>query len=467
MTNFNALKLVASTLAIGAGFATGAIAGDSGQETASEAQAKMMKVAGSAAAVAKKAMANGKMELAVEQAEKAVAAMPQDPSYRTLLGDVYLSAGRFASAKQSFSDALALDEGNGRAALKLALALSAEGEKAEALQVLGANRDRIDAADYGLALVLAGDAGSALPVLEEAARGPNSSAKVRQNLAFAHAMSNNWALARTIAAQDLSADLVTKRIMEWSTLSRAREPHVQVATILGIKPAFDPGQPQSLALGTVAPGASMLAAVEAPVTETEVAAAAPAVSVPLPVEAAEPVQVPVAAQPVLVAAAPVAEVPLEQRIVFAPRSAVVQPLPASYRQTNAPRAAAAKQVVVPAKTAAAAAVPARAVEAGRYVVQLGAYSSPQRAEQGWNRLTGKLNELKGYDPQSARVRVKTASFYRLSVSGFTTKDDAGRVCSKIRASGGDCFIRATAGDAPLAYALRNFKGGTRIASARR
>ncbi len=471
MMNINALKLVASTLAMGAVFATGAIAGDSRQSSTSETQMKMMKVAGSAAAIAKKAMASGKTDLAVEQAEKAVAAMPQDPSYRALLGEVYLSAGRFASAEQSFSDALSLDETNTRAALKLALAKAALGKKPEALQVLEAHRDHLDAADYGLALTLAGEAGSAVPVLEEAARGSNSSAKIRQNLAFAYAMSNNWARARAIAAQDLTPDLVTKRIMEWSSLSRSREPYEQVAAILGVKPGYDPGQPTSIALGDVAPGTTMLAEAETPVTDAEVAVAASTVSVPLPVDGAEPV----AAQVADVVAAPAAVSSLEDRIVFAPRSDVVQPLPASYRQASTTRkshnpgaqvavASAPKQLVVPVKTESSA---PRGVESGRYVVQLGAYSSPQRAEQGWNRLAGRLQGLKGYEPQSARVRVKTASFYRLSVSGFATKDDAGRVCSKIRSAGGDCFIRSVAGDAPLAYALRSWKGGTRIASARR
>jgi Flp pilus assembly protein TadD len=469
MVVVNALKLAASTLAIGAVFASGVSASDQSSQAASASQVRMMKVASTAAAIARKAIASNKGALAVTHAEKAVAAMPQDESYRMLLGESYLSAGRFASAETAFADVLSLDAGNSRAALKMALSMIAVGKQVEALEVLDANRDRILDADYGLALTLAGNAGAALPILDVAARSENASAKVRQNLAFAHAMSNNWAAARRIAGQDLTSDLVTKRIMEWAALARPKTSADQVAGILGVTPAFDPGQPAMLALGVVEPQNSGLAAAEVPVSQAEVAAAAPSVSMPLEEVVAEE------AQPVQVAAM-VEPAPAAQQIVFGPRQEIVQAIPAARRSVPLIRAASkpmkrmpAKQVVVPAsrqKSASVAPAP-RAVETGRYAVQLGAYSSPQRAEQNWNRIAGKVSELRGYDPQSARIRVKTASLFRLSVTGFAAREDASRVCTKIKASGADCFIRSTSGDSPLRMALRTSKGGTRIASARR
>jgi cell division protein FtsN len=59
------------------------------------------------------------------------------------------------------------------------------------------------------------------------------------------------------------------------------------------------------------------------------------------------------------------------------------------------------------------------------------------------------------------VKVKAGSLYRLSVSGFETREAAGKVCSRIKAAGGQCFVRSIAGDAPLQWAQR---GGTKIAA---
>ncbi len=454
--NINALKLAASALAVGAVFASGASASNKGSEAADAGQAEMMKVASTAAGVARSAMAAKKSSLAVTHAEKAVAAMPHDASYRMLLGEAYLFAGRFASAETAFVDTLALDNAHVRAALKLSLARSAQGKNAEAVEVLEAHRDQLAAADYGLAMTLAGDPGSAIPVLDAAARGVDATAKIRQNLAFAHAMSNNWAAARTIAGQDLSPDMVTKRIVEWAALSRPQTAADQVAGILGVKPAFDPGQPVALALGVVAPREEMLAVAEQPVTPMEVASAAPAVSVPL--------EETVAAAPV-VAGDPLPVVQNTQQIVFGPRSPVVQPIP--QRVATAPLIRANLSPTKQAVVAHASAKGTKVTQSGRYVVQLGAYSSAKRAEAGWNRLSRQMTHLGSYDPQTARIRVKSASLFRLSVTGFAARDDAGRVCASIKAAGAECFIRSVAGDSPLRWALRTPTGGTRIASARR
>jgi Flp pilus assembly protein TadD/cell division protein FtsN len=514
MINVNALKLAASTLAVGAVFATGATASNKGSQAASASQAEMAKVASMSAGIARGAIASRKGSLAVTNAEKAVAAMPQDASYRMLLGEAYLSAGRFASAEQAFSDTMALDAGNVRAALKLSLSRSAQGKQAEAVEVLQANRDRLSAADFGLAMTLAGDPGSAIPILDAAARGVDANAKVRQNLAFAHAMSNNWAVARRIAAQDLAPDLVTKRIVEWAALARPETAADQVAGILGVKPAFDPGQPVSLALGEVQPQDQALAAAEVPVTQAEVASSSESVSVPL--ESAEPVAVaqaaPMPSTQGLATQAIAAQGQSPQSIVFAAYSPVVQPLPASYNRTPVKVAkTVAPSRVAPSRVAAKAVAPLKAVspkqmivevakanpapnapkatESGRFVVQLGAYSSAKRAEQGWGRLSGRIAQLRNYDPKTAKVQVKTASLFRLSVSGFTAREDAGRVCTAIKASGGECFIRSITNDSPLRFASRTVKpkaatkvaakapaktapknaanGGTLLASARR
>ncbi len=457
MMYVKAMKLAASTLAVGAAAVTG-VTFDSATASQS-AQAEMMKVASNAAAVARKSIASKKGEVAVRYAEKAVAAMPQDASYRLLLGEAYLADGRFASAETAFGDVLKLDPGNGRAALKMSLAMAAQGKSTDALAVLDQHREQMNAGDYGLALVLAGQPGAAIQVLNTAARSIDATPKIRQNLAFAHAMAGNWAIARTIAGQDLAGDTLHQRIGEWAILARPQTVADQVAGILGVKPSEDAGQPMALALGTVVDAPTALATAEMPTTEAEVASASSSVSMPL----AEAVSAEVQAEnaPAADPVAAVEGVASAQKVVFGPRQEIVQPIPAKRGvQTSAN---ASNQMIIPASNN----VSAKPMGAGKFAVQLGAYSSPRRAEQGWNRLSNKISSLGSYDPQTARVRVNAASLYRLSVTGFTTREDAGRVCTQIRTAGAECFIRSVAGDAPLRWALRTPKMGTRVAVARR
>jgi hypothetical protein len=42
--------------------------------------------------------------------------------------------------------------------------------------------------------------------------------------------------------------------------------------------------------------------------------------------------------------------------------------------------------------------------------------------------------------------------YRLSVKGFGSVNEAQALCSSLRRSGGSCFVRNFAGDAPVQYA---------------
>ena len=123
-----------------------------------------------------------------------------------------------------------------------------------------------------------------------------------------------------------------------------------------------------------------------------------------------------------------------------------------------------KQAVIPAENSMAGQLsrPFRPVESGTFVVQLGAFSNASRAEVAWRGAVGRTRELAGYGASTARINVNNASLYRLSVAGFTTRAAAGRVCARVKAAGGECFVRAIAGDTPLQWA--SAKGGTRFAS---
>ncbi len=456
------LKLAASTLVIGSAVVTGVGAAQSASENVQSPRQSMAKLAQDSSDKAEKAIAGKQGDVAVEWAERAVAAMPQDGKFRMVLGDAYLAAGRFASAEAAFSDALTLSPDLGRAALKLSLSKIAMGRGPDALSVLEANKSKISVADYGLALALAGDPGAAIAVLEPAARGYDANVKTRQNLALSYAIGGRWVEARAIAAQDLPGAVVDKRMREWASFVRPTAAWDQVASLLGVTPVFDDGLPSALAL--VQTGAA-----------------------PVDVAVAAPVEVPVQAdQPAQFAendAAPAAEAyPVQTAasggVIFAPLSPVVQAIPAQsarpvqkVARTSAPliksNRTPVKQVIVStatpvAKRTAAPVKAATAVEGGKFSVQLGAYSSAARAEAAWTNVAKQNAALAKRGPSTSRVTANKASLYRLAVAGFTSREDATRVCTQVRSSGGSCFVRSSAGDTNMRYAKRGT--GTRLAA---
>lgn len=463
MKTVGMLKIAASSLVLVTAIAP-VNASRFGQETSAPE-----KRAAEAAQQASNFMAKRKFANAVEKAEIAVAAMPRVAEYRALLGQAYLSAGRFISAETTLGEAAALDPANARAGLNLALAQIANAHNDRALATLDTYRDRLSAADFGLAVALAGDLEGATSVLEAAVRAPESDAKTRQNLALAYALSNRWREARIMASQDLAGDVLYARMTEWAAMSNPSTASQQVATLLRVNPVFDPGQPQSLALapGSVQqlaiapvrapqPPAASFGADPAPVFEVADSASAK----PMPAIDQAPVEV--------AAASPAASAPkIIGGVWWGESKPVVQPVPASHaRPAPLIRSAARpiKQVVVPGENSMAAqsARPFRPVESGNFVVQLGAFGSPAGAQIAWRGAVGRTRELASYGASSARVQVRNATLYRLSVAGFTTRAAASQVCTRIKAAGGECFVRTIAGDAPLQWALA--KGGTKLAS---
>ena len=132
---------------------------------------------------AEKALEKGKITKAIRYAEEAVQAEPRNGSYRALLGTVYLEAGRYNSAAQSFADALELGDTDSRTVLSYALTSTAVGKGKQALKELREWESALDPADAGLAIALAGDPKRGVFVLTNALRAGQNSAKVRQNLA--------------------------------------------------------------------------------------------------------------------------------------------------------------------------------------------------------------------------------------------------------------------------------------------
>ncbi|MBU6206088.1 MAG: tetratricopeptide repeat protein, partial [Alphaproteobacteria bacterium] len=285
MTRNTCLKFVKAAL-LGSvalsGIGLGVVMASSNDDGVSQSEAR------DAAIQAQHAYAKHDYKHAIKYGERAVAGDPRNADYRLALGQSELAAGRFASAQQLFSDVLALDPARGRAALDLALTQAALGNPSAGRATLEANRLQLTAQDFGLAAALTGDTAEAIRVLEMAARSDSATPKIRQNLALAYALAGRWSEARMTASQDLSPELVDQRMTEWAALAHPQSSWEQVASVLHVKPANDPGLPMRLALQTdhhqalaqLAPG---LEAAPAPVA----AAAAPA-----PVLAATPTSAP-------------------------------------------------------------------------------------------------------------------------------------------------------------------------------
>ncbi len=412
-----------------------------------------------AATRAQLALASGDFAGAVNWAEQAVANSPREAMLRTLLGNAYLGAGRFASAEAAYNDALTLGGQEPAIALKLVLAQIAQGRGEQAMQMLDQLRAAADPGDVGLAMALAGQPGNAVALLDEAARRPEADARTRQNLALAHALAGNWEMARVVAAQDIPADQLDARLAEWMAIAKPNNGSGQIAALLGVSPAAaDPGQPARLALRE---------------TGERMAVAAPA---PLPMNAA-PSPEPMPAEPQVAASettvindpgfasAPIAETP-----VAVAASEVTVPLPAA--EPAPPPAEPGEQLADVAQTLESLrAEPIRPsgklpkvsqlrrTAAARFarsgvVVQLGAYGSPARMQTAWSAIARRHSAMARYTPASARFKARGGTVYRLSLQGFGSDREARLLCEQLKRSGSACFVRNIAGDTPVRFAAR-------------
>ena len=464
MTNNATLRVAASALVIGATLVS---CKSSGGRIASASAVAPKAEEGAAKLYARvqSEVQQGRLAEALATAERVVELAPSDAGYRMLLADLYLKNGRFVSAETAYSDVLTLDPENSRAGLTRALAMIAQGKGGEASMELDRLSSTASPADVGLAFALAGQPQRGIEMLEPAARAPQATGRVRQNLALAHALKGDWQRARIIAAQDLSPDQLNQRLEQWAALANPTTPAAQVAAVLGVNPVADGGQPARLALAPAAVEQQAFAAAEpaAPIVAQAALAAAPAaVGGPEEVVSADqteafayqaPEHGDIFAAPAETAsvAVPVAPEPAKDAafIQRAQLAAAVNSL------VEAPRKA--PRVV---KTPIMAFTPEKSVAkppisgTGRYVVQIGAYRNARQVEQAWARAY-KLYGFGESQPLSTTVSIPgKGTFHRLAVAGFEKPAEAAQLCQSIRTRGGACFVRATAGDAPVQWASR-------------
>ena len=371
--------------------------------------------------LAQQMLQRGETAQALGHVEKAVELSPRDSGYRMLLGDLYLKNGRFLSAESAFSDVLILDPTNSRAMFNFVLAQIALGKRASAIVKLDHLAQTLPCTDIGLAYALDAYPERAMKILEAAARSPDADGRVRQNLALAYALAGDWQRARITASQDLSPADLAGRMEQWARFVQPAAQWDQVASLLGVTPAQDAGQPVRLALAP--PAAEMPAYAESqPQAAPEAPVAYAAIEEPAE---APPVQVHYDKPP-----------PLE-----APQPKLVK---ASLPAPTSKPAPAKKLVQEPRPSASA----------GRFVVQLASYDSPAALSEGWSQLRKRF-ALGSASPVSAVVNLPgKGKFHRLALAGFGTQAEAARACATIKGKGGACFVRAEAGDAPMQWASR-------------
>lgn len=477
MMNNVALKFAASTLILGVATIGCTPAANMYRPVALSAKAaKAEKGAAKLFAQAEEAMRRQDFAEALTHIENGVALSPSDVGYRMLLADLYLKNGRFLSAETTFSDVLTLNPGNARAEMNLALVQIALGKNYAATSRLDRLAETAEAGDVGLAFALAGQPQRAIEMLEPAARAAGADARVRQNLALSYALAGDWQKARTTAAQDVAPGELHERIRQWAAFAQPQASWTQVASLLGVTPVEDLGQPTRLALTPVAPAettAFAAAEIEQPVeAETPPVAVASEALEPVAVASASPAPVVTASAPIApveTAYAPVAPVVLvEVESVPAPLYAeTVRTLveaPAAIIRASAPVAAPIQAFVsarkVPRIAGASETKAIREAKASRFVVQIGAYRSPEQVEQAWAKAYKRYPLAGERTPLSTTVVIPgKGTFHRLSVSGFGTPGEAARVCGSIRAKGGACFVRTNAGDIPVRWATRYSRDG--------
>ncbi|MBL9066552.1 MAG: SPOR domain-containing protein [Sphingopyxis sp.] len=443
------------------GFVLSVATGCSGMGAMAEAPSRAAgkpALAAKSATQARAALEAGKVSKAVGLAEAAVAGSPRDASYRALLGQAYLNDGRFASATAALTEAMELGASDSNTIIALTLAHIAQGKGAEAITLLQAHRDTVPASDIGLALALAGDSEGAIYVLTDAARAPDASARTRQNLALAFALSGRWAQAQILASQDLSPAKLEARMAEWSKLAETPNAQLRVASLIGTKAQTDAGMPVRLALSNFAD--TQMAAAEAPV---ELASADPA-----PVAAYAP------PPPVLADASSAirsVELPMPERTAdgVVPVTELPQPKPASevimadaapYRA--APRVAgegrirpAQQKALELATVLIPKAIAFNAQKPSGWAVQLGAYDSLGIAKEKWGGLKKRNGVLANFPASSHAATVNGRTFYRLTVNGLATRADANNLCSELKAKGQTCFVRAMGGSESIQWAAKS------------
>lgn len=391
----------------------------------------------------------------ISAAEAAVKASPRDAALRSALGRAYLRGGRFESAATVLGDAVVLGDVSPRTMLSLALARTAMGQNREAVATLQAVQGSLPAADYGLALALAGDTAQGVSVLAEAVHSGQANEKLRQNLAYAYALDGHWAEARTVAAMDLPADKLDARLTQWAANAQPGAERARVAALLGAPMVSDAGLPAVLALKDGGAGEQL--AVKAPVATPlpppadkelppvggdSAPAAQPATGTMLAsAEPRTPTFTPVQPQGVTTPAYAPTYTPVSKPVASPLR---VAPQRVAYAKPRVEKRVAAKPVKRKVEVA-------RTEMPSTHLIQLGAFSTSANAEKARKEFLAKRSELRSHDVTVTKAVVNGRDFWRVAASGFDSATAHG-ACGRVKKAGGACFAYEN-GHLPAGQAL--------------
>lgn len=453
-----AISTVVTAVAL-AGCSASSFGGRTSARYAPQQELAHPKMAAQSSAKAEAALVAGKLADATQFAEAAVMAAPRDGAYRTLLAKIYMQDGRFSAAAMAYADAAELIEFQSDSVISYALAKVAEGDRQGAVAWLTEMADGLPASDLGLALALAGDHDGALYVLGEASRRSDATAQTRQNLSLALALAGRWAQASLVASQDLPMNRVKKRMVEFSALASQPSKASQIASLMGVKLRGDAPMPAQLALANfpasvmqaeaadlsapvLADAGAMIADMVAEVKAVPMAAAERDVPMPAPVMAAAE-------------AAPSAD-GIAPAVMFAafdasdhspasPPVVLAQEAEDEALSVDVLTAAFDQQMV----RAQAIAAPSRQT----WSVQVASLDSAANAKLAWYDVTARTPVAARFAASTHMARMGSRSYYRLTLDGMATRQEAQRLCNQLQAAKQDCFVRQN-GDAQPLWAVR-------------
>ncbi|MEL7689051.1 SPOR domain-containing protein [Citromicrobium bathyomarinum] len=393
---------------------------------------------------ATEARTSGKTEKAVALAEQAALAAPQDPAAKAELGNSYLAAGRFASARQAFDDALALGDVSPRTALGFILASIGVGDNRAAIETLDQWRDAMSPADAGLAYALAGNPAMGAQILTNALRSGDNTATVRQNLAYTHALGGQWATARILAAEDVPPAELDERISQWASVARPEDYTARVAALIGVQPQADAGMPAQLALGANSTEALMAeAAAKAPAVATSSGELPPVDLLAANTASRElkPLDQPFGARSIA-ASAPAN---FDSAFGATGKTPRTQPAGAPMAQPAPAKSAPVAKAAVAVSTPKPATQPGRETRSasselagGSHLVQLGSYGSEADAKRGWAIFSKRYPQISDREQVITRAKVNGKIYYRLS-AGNLAEVSARSVCEAVKAKGYGCI----------------------------
>jgi SPOR domain len=164
-----------------------------------------------------------------------------------------------------------------------------------------------------------------------------------------------------------------------------------------------------------------------PPPEQPTARPAPAIAATSPAPAASPAAPDASPAPVKVATAP-------------PTKPVTKAATADVKTVAAKPSAPGKPTSIDTVLATAAPSPAKL---GPAMVQIGAFSSKDLADAGWNDAAGLApGDMAGKGKRVVPLtKADGSTLYRASITGFASRDEAVALCAKLKAAGQSCLVK--------------------------